>query len=43
MGIKVVEEHDYLIKWDDLNISPEVAKITGFNKKKYEKELGRSK
>lgn len=36
-GNKVVEEHDYLIKWDDLNISPEAAKITGFNKKKYEK------
>lgn len=37
-GDKIQKEHDFLIKWDNLNISADAAKITGFNKKKYEKE-----
>jgi DNA polymerase III epsilon subunit-like protein len=27
---KIVEEKDYWLKWDDLRVSPEAAKITGF-------------
>ena len=36
-GDEVQEEHNYLIKWDDLNVSPDAAKITGFNRAKYDK------
>ena len=31
---KVVEKKDYWLKWDDLNVSPEAAKITGFTESK---------
>ncbi len=37
-GQKVLEKHDYFIKWDDLNISDDAAKITGFNRKLYEQK-----
>jgi DNA polymerase III alpha subunit (gram-positive type) len=36
-GNKIVEKHDYYIAWDDLKVSPEAAKITGFSKSKYNK------
>ena len=35
---KVVESKDYWLKWDELNVSPEAAKITGFTKAKYSKK-----
>jgi DNA polymerase III epsilon subunit-like protein len=34
---KTIDKADYLIKWKNLNVSKEAAKITGFNKVKYEK------
>jgi DNA polymerase III epsilon subunit-like protein len=34
---KVYEEKDYYLKWKDLNISEDAARITGFSKKNYEK------
>jgi len=34
---KIVEEKDYWLKWDDLRVSPEAAKITGFTQAKYKK------
>lgn len=37
-GEKVIKEFDFLIKWDDLHVSADAAKITGFNRKKYEQE-----
>jgi DNA polymerase III epsilon subunit-like protein len=37
-GDKVEKEHDFLIRWDDLDVSPDAAKITGFNQTKYNKE-----
>lgn len=37
-GDKVEKEYDFLIKWDNLDISADAARITGFNKRKYEKE-----
>lgn len=33
---KITEEVDYHLGWDDLNVSPDAAKITGFNKKKHD-------
>jgi DNA polymerase III epsilon subunit-like protein len=33
---KIVEEVDYRLKWDNLEVSPDAAKITGFNKKKHD-------
>jgi len=36
-GDEVIEEFDFLIKWDSLDISADAAKITGFNRKRYEK------
>lgn len=36
-GDKVVEQKDYWLKWDDLRVSPEAAKITGFTQAKYKK------
>ena len=35
---KIVESKDYWLKWDDLNVSPDAAKITGFTKAKYDKK-----
>ena len=37
-GDEIEKEFDFLIKWDDLNISADAARITGFNRRKYEKE-----
>jgi len=37
-GDKVKKEYDFLIKWDNLEVSADAAKITGFNRKKYDKE-----
>ena len=34
---KILQEYDYFIKWDDLNISKDAAKITGFSRSKYDK------
>tara|TARA_B100002019_G_scaffold138108_1_gene118999 strand:- start:37529 stop:38170 length:642 start_codon:yes stop_codon:yes gene_type:complete len=34
---KVIDKADYLVKWKNLKVSKEAAKITGFNKAKYEK------
>lgn len=36
-GDKVLEKHDLYIKWEDLNISDEAAKITGFSKQAYDR------
>ena len=36
-GGKVKEKCDYRLRWEDLNVSPEAAKITGFDKKKHDK------
>ena len=37
-GGKNIGEKNYHIKWDrELHVSPEAARITGFNKKKYER------
>ena len=35
---KVVESKDYWLKWDQLNVSPDAAKITGFTEAKYKKK-----
>jgi len=34
---KVLETHDYYLKWDNLEISKDAAKITGFSMAKYNK------
>ena len=36
-GGRVKEKGDYRLKWDDLSVSPEAAKITGFNQEKHDK------
>tara|TARA_R110001592_G_scaffold32260_3_gene113132 strand:+ start:6525 stop:7172 length:648 start_codon:yes stop_codon:yes gene_type:complete len=36
-GGKITEEKDYWLKWEDLRVSPEAAKITGFTNAKYKK------
>jgi len=36
-GDRVIEQKDYWLRWDDLNVSPEAAKITGFSYSKYNK------
>ena len=36
-GDKVLEKHDLYIRWEDLNISDEAAKITGFSKQAYDR------
>lgn len=35
---KIVESKDYWLKWDELHVSPEAAKITGFTEAKYKKK-----
>lgn len=32
---KIIEKKDFYLKWDDLKISDEAKRITGFNEKKY--------
>lgn len=34
-GDRVIKKYDKLIHWDDLNVSPDAARITGFDKKYY--------
>lgn len=34
---KIYEKHELYINWDNLNVSSEAQKITGFSKKKYDK------
>jgi len=36
-GKNVLEKLDYMISWDDINVSPDAARITGFSKTKYDK------
>lgn len=36
-GDKLISSKDYYIKWDNLNISKDAAKITGFSRAKYNK------
>jgi DNA polymerase III epsilon subunit-like protein len=36
-GNKIIKKYDKLIKWDDLSVSKDAARITGFNKNEYEK------
>ena len=33
---RITEKLDYWLRWKDLKMSPEAAKITGWTKKKYE-------
>jgi len=35
-GSKIIKKYDKLIKWDDLKVSKDAARITGFDKKHYE-------
>lgn len=35
---KIVESKDYWLKWGELKVSPEAAKITGFTEAKYKKK-----
>jgi DNA polymerase III epsilon subunit-like protein len=37
-GNKIEEKYNYLIRWDNLNISGDAAKITGFNRAKYQSQ-----
>jgi DNA polymerase III epsilon subunit-like protein len=34
-GKKIVKKQNRFLKWDDLNVSDDAARITGFNKKEY--------
>lgn len=36
-GNKVIKKYDKLIFWEDLDVSPDAARITGFNQKYYER------
>lgn len=33
---RIVEKHDYWLKWDDLSVSEGAAKVTGWTQKKYD-------
>lgn len=35
-GGKIIKKYDKLLKWDDLHVSKDAARITGFNRKHYE-------
>jgi DNA polymerase III epsilon subunit-like protein len=35
-GDSIVEKHDYYLKWDDLKLSEDAARITGFSKRTYD-------
>lgn len=37
-GDKILEEFDFYIKWDDLNVSDGAAKVTGFSREIYERK-----
>lgn len=34
-GDKIISKHDHFIRWDNINVSADAARITGFNKNKY--------
>lgn len=34
-GTQVISKHDYFVKWDNLNVSADAARITGFNYQQY--------
>lgn len=34
-GKKVESVHNHFLSWDDLNVSPDAARLTGFDKKQY--------
>ena len=36
-GDKVLEEHDVYVGWDDLEVSKDAARVTGFSKQDYER------
>ena len=36
-GNKIIKKYDKLIYWDDLNVSKDAARITGFSQSHYEK------
>lgn len=36
-GNKIIKKYDKLIFWEDLDVSPDAARITGFNQKHYER------
>lgn len=36
-GKKVIEEHDYFLKWGNLNVGEGAAKVTGFTTAKYKR------
>mgnify|MGYP003659527959 CR=1 FL=1 len=35
-GKKVIKKHNRFIKWDDLDVSPDAARVTGFDRAHYE-------
>jgi len=35
---KIVEQHDYWLKWKDINVSDGAAKVTGWTQKKYDEK-----
>lgn len=36
-GKRIISRHNFWLRWSELNVSPEAARITGWTKKKYEK------
>ena len=34
-GSNIISEHDYFIRWEDINVSADAARITGFDKNYY--------
>jgi DNA polymerase III alpha subunit (gram-positive type) len=34
-GNNIISKHDHFIRWDNINVSPDAARITGFNKENY--------
>jgi DNA polymerase III epsilon subunit-like protein len=37
-GFDIVSQHDHFVLWDDLRVSPDAARITGFNERLYLKQ-----
>jgi DNA polymerase III alpha subunit (gram-positive type) len=36
-GNRIISSHDHFIAWDDLQVSPDAARVTGFDKSLYER------
>ena len=36
-GGKIIQKHDIYVRWDDLNVSKDAARVTGFSKDIYER------